>query len=418
MRRLNYLFVACFVALCSVAESALQYETCIMKDEVKTLRLRYAGEIRPERPILTLGGEEQIEISFDCLSHDTRNYSYTLLHLNSDRRQSELSSNEYLHGFTTGDITDYALSVNTEQLYTHYSFLFPNEDMQITASGNYAVKIYEDADPDNVVGYACFSVVEPGVEISGYVRGNTDIEFSGRYQQLDIDVDFGNMNIVNPVDEISLLVRQNDRSDNEVLCTKPTYIESRRLRYINQKQLIFEGGNEFRHFDISSVYFKGNNVDKIVFDHNFYQVFLFPDEIRAGGTYLTEYDNNGQYVIHAERADDDDTEADYMMVHFLLPCKEPWFNGGIYISGDLTYNSFSAGNRMQYDNQHQSYYGSLYLKQGAYDYQYLLLDKTSKRGTSFPIEGSYWQTQNEYTIYVFYRPFGSRADRLIGVKKM
>ena len=416
MKHFLLIATACLAALPAFAERQLQYETCVLKDEVRTLRVQYAGAGQPERAFLTLGGDEQLEISFDCLSHDTRNYSYTLLHLNADRTESSLSSSEFLHGFTTQDITDYALSLNTQQLYTHYSFLFPNADMQPLVSGNYALKIYEDGDRDNVVAYVCFSVVEPLASISAKVRGNTDIELAGRLQQLDIDVSFGEMNIVNPAGEIRLLVRQNGRTDNEVFDPKPTYVENRRLRYINQKQLIFEAGNEYRHFDIASAYFKGNNVDRITFDRNFCHAFLFPDEIRTESPYLTEYDANGQYVVHAEKASDSDVEADYMWVHFLLPAAEPWFTGSLFVCGDLACNTFSAENRMQYDVGHHTYHAALYLKQGAYDYQYLLLEKSTKRASAIPVEGSHWQTQNEYTVYVFYRPFGARADRLIALQ--
>ena len=418
MRRVVIIQIILLFAVSGFAQRNLKYETCVLKDEVRTLRVRLADENRLERPILTLGGDEQLEISFDCLSHDTRNYTYTLLHLNADHTVSNLTSSEYLRGFTTQDITDYQTSFNTQQLYTHYSFLFPNEDMQPLVSGNYALKIYEDGDRDNVVAYVCFSIVEQLVDISANVRGNTDIELSGRFQQLDIDVNFNNMNVTNPANDLTVVVQQNGRSDNEVFNPRPTYVENKRLRFVNQKQLIFEGGNEYRHFDISSVYFKGYNVDQIHFDRNYYHAFLFPDEIKAESPYLTEYDANGQFVVNAEKVADDDTEADYMWVHFLLPVDNPWFTGGVFVSGDLTYNCFTTDNRMQYDAEHKAYTLSLYLKQGGYDYQYLLLEKGKNKASCLQTEGSHWQTQNEYTIYVYYHPFGSRADQLIGVRRL
>ena len=36
--------------------------------------------------------------------------------------------------------------------------------------------------------------------------------------------------------------------------------------------------------------------------------------------------------------------------------------------------------------------------------------------TPLPLEGSHWQTRNEYSVDVYYRPFGSRYDRLVGKK--
>lgn len=411
MKHLAVIVSALCLGISAFAQTV--YRTEVKNPDVRSLRIRYEGNATLQRPILTLGTDEVLEISFDELSHNTHNYTYTLLHLNADRTESSLSSVEYLAGFPTADITDYDYSLNTQQLYTHYRFTFPNEEMQPKISGNYALKIYEDGDPEKVVAYACFAVVEPKTGIEVTVQHNTDIELSGRYQQLDIDVLTQGIGLRNP-DEIKVVVRQNNRTDNEVFNPKPSYVESQRLRYMNHKQLIFEGGNEYRHFDISSVYFMGNNVDYIRFDQRYYQAFLFPDENRSATPYLSDFDTNGQFVINAERTEDDDYEADYMWVHFFLPEQSPWFDGSVYIGGDLFGNQLLPTNRMQYDNQHQTYFFTTYLKQGAYDYQYWFKPKQSNTATLLRTEGSHWQTQNEYTIYVYYRPFGGRYDQLVG----
>ncbi len=391
--------------------------TSVLKPSVHTLRMRYVDGETLQRPFLQLHSEDVLEISFDELSHTTKNYTYTVLHLNADYTVSDLQSFEYLQGFTTADITDYDYSLNTQQLYTHYRFTFPNDDMQPLVSGNYAIQIYEDGDPENVVAYQTFCIVDPQVGIDVQVRGNTDIELSGRYQQLDIDLNTSALDITDP-SYIQLFVQQNGRWDNSVFAPRPTYVESNRLRYINNRQLIFEGGNEFRRFDIASVYFMGEGVDKIDFDHNYYNVFLFPDENNATRPYVTELDANGQYVVNAERTDDDDYEADYMWVHFLLPQASPWFDGTLYVNGDLTYNQLSPVNRMQYDEANKCYFLALYLKQGGYDYQYLFRPKNASAATTQRTEGSHWQTQNAYTVYVYYRPFGGRYDQLIGLKQL
>ncbi len=414
MKRILVVSILLFMVFVSYAQVI---QTCVLKPNVHTLRIRYVdGEVM-QRPFLQLKGEDVLEISFDELSHTTKNYTYTVLHLNADYTPSELQSFEYLQGFTTADITDYDYSLNTQQLYTHYRFTFPNDDMKPLVSGNYAIKIYEDGDPENVVAYQTFCVVDPQVGIEATVRGNTDIELSGRYQQLDIDVNTSALDITDP-SYIRLFVQQNGRWDNSVFAPRPTYVESNRLRYINNRQLIFEGGNEFRRFDIASVYFMGENVDKIDFDHNYYNAFLFPDANNATLPYTTELDANGQYIINAERTDDDDYEADYMWVHFLLPQPTPWFDGTLYVNGDLTHNMLSPMNRMQYDETNKCYFLALYLKQGGYDYQYLFRSTNALSATTQRMEGSHWQSQNEYTIYVYYHPFGGRYDQLIGLKRL
>lgn len=435
MRKIYPIFLILFLALCCAAPLQAQYRTKILDPQIRTLRVQYATADKVERPFLVLtdgvvDGQDYantLEISFDEMSHDVHHYTYTLLHLDHDGRESHLSSGEYVHGFTTQDITDYEHSLNTQRSYTHYRFQFPNDDMQLTASGNYALKIYEDGDTEKVVAWVCFSVVEPIAGISATIRPNTDIELSGRYQQLDIEVNTSALTVNSP-DEIKVMVRQNGRLDNQVVLTQPTYMERNRFRYQNQKALIFEGGNEYRHLDAYSVYFAGTGIEQVRYDNRDYHALLFADELRGTGAvyagdvvtdkcgtpYMHEYDVDGQYRVNAERTDDSDTEAEYMWVHWTLLRQEPWFDGVIYVGGDLFLNQLGTANRMQYDNENRCYYLTALVKQGGYDYQYWFVPK-GQNVTLQRTEGSHWQTENEYTVYVYYRPFGSRADRLVGV---
>lgn len=420
MKPLKALLTLCFSALClfgAKAEPDAVYATQIFQQNVRTLRIRSLSDPVLERPILTLGSDEVLEISFDELSHSTHQYSYTLLHLNAKGEQDDLFTTDYLEGFPDGDITDYDFSLNTQQLYTHYRFEFPNADMRPTLSGNYALLIYEDGDRQQVVATVFLQIVEPLTQVEATLRANTDLEFSGRYQQLDIEVDTRNLSLRNS-DEIRLVVQQNGRWDNAVFFPRPTYVETNRLRFVQNKSLIFEATNEYRNFDLASVYYMGRNVDRIEFDHNFYHAFLYPSEHLENKVYLTQNDANGQFVINAERTSQDDYQADYMFVYFFLPQETPFFDGSLYLGGDLNYNLINANTRMQYDNEHHAYYYVSYLKQGGYDFQYWFVPKNATRATTARTEGNYWQTQNEYTISVFYHPFGARYDQLIAFLKL
>lgn len=418
---------------CSVSLAQHRTQT-IDPNNIRTLRMRYMVEaIEPtgtiNRPYLVLpesgiidGSDEQntLEISFDEMSHDIHQYSYRVLHCNMDWTESDISSYEYLDGFTTADVIDYEQSMNTQQAYTHYWFTFPNADMQLKASGNYVVQVYEDGDQEQVVAEVCFAVVEPIVGIEAKIRANTDIELNGRYQQLDIDVQTKALNMRDAQD-VKIVVRQNGRIDNQVVLEKPTYVEPNRLRYVNQKALIFEGGNEFRHYDTYSTYYAGYHVDMIDYVQGEYHALLDIDEVRGtiskkagrqGTPYLTEADANGQWLVNCEKTDYVDTDAEYMWVHFCLPVDQPLM-APVYVGGDLFDNDYSADNMMQYDANNKCYYLYAYLKQGGYNYMYYTLD--NKKMSLLPLEGSHWQTQNEYSVWVYYRPFGARYDRLVGV---
>ena len=121
--------------------------------------------------------------------------------------------------------------------------------------------------------------------------------------------------------------------------------------------------------------------------------------------------------MNAERTNDSDTEAEYMWVHWTLPVEKPWLDGALYIGGDIFENELSLRNRMQYDAEAKCYWLTALVKQGGYDYQYWFSGKgTQNKTTTQRVDGSYWQTENEYAVYVYWRPFGARHDRLVGVK--
>ena len=400
--------------LCVALMVGAQTHTRTFNEQIRTLRV--------ERKVLLLDGEavdgadadNTLHISFDEMSHDVHMYSYTVQMMNADASVNEnILSGEYLRGFTTSDITDYEHSINTSREYTHYWFDFPNENMAITKSGQYLLTIYEDGNIDNKIAEVTFCVVEPMVKIAANVRAHTDIEFNGRYQQLDIDVNIGEGIRVNS-DEWRVVVTQNNRTDNAVTLTQPTFIEPKRLRYMNNKALIFEGGNEYHHFDAFSCFYAGVGIDRVYHEMGDYHAMLFPDEI-AQGQYIHRFDSDGRFVVNAERTSDSDTEAEYMWVYWMLPAEKPWFDGALYVGGELFGNDMSLRNRMQYDGNAKAYWLTALVKQGGYDYQYWFVPKAQNKATAQQVEGSYWQTENEYAVYVWWRPFGARYDRLVGV---
>ena len=372
----------------------------VFNEQIRTLRVA--------REVLTLDELEPLHISFDEMSHDVHFYTYSVEMLNSD-----LLSGEYLTGFPTKDITEYEHSMNTSREYTHYWFDFPNEDMTLTKSGQYRLTIYEDGDKDKKIAEVDFCVVEPLVKIDAKVRANTDIEYNGRYQQLDIDVALNTEESVQNPDNYYIVVTQNNRLDNAVTLRRPTFVDSKRLRYINCKDLIFEGGNEYHHFDAFSCFYAGHGIDRVYHELGDYHAPLFADELTKG-QYIHEFDSNGRYVVNAERTSDADVEAEYMWVHWTLPMEQPFFDGALYVGGELFGNELSLKNRMQYDNDAKCYWLTALVKQGGYDYQYWFVPKNQKTTTQ-RVDGSYWQTENEYAIYVWWRPFGARYDRLVGV---
>ena len=401
--------------LCLSLMAQTTYRTEIFQPNIKTLQIGVVGA-KLGLPIMELNASGVLQVSFDEMSREAHSYSYKVIHCNADWTPSSLNSSEYLSGFTTANITDYVTSLNTTYLYTHYTFLLPTNDMGFKISGNYVAIVYEDNKVDSPIAQACFNIVDPHVNISATVRGNTDTELSGRLQQLDFEVALNGYAVRDANEEIKVVVRQNNRIDNQVTELKPTYFTSSTLRYINNKGLIFDGGNEYHRFDISSVYAAGEGVSNIRFTTPHYEATLYDNKIQASKSYQYDLDVNGKFIINMQNAQDDNTEADYMLVHFNLPAKQPFFDGQLYLGGEFNYNQLNGDVRLKYDGKTESYVQSVLLKQGGYNYQYWFVPKGETRATTERVDGNYWQTKNEYTIYVYHRPWGERYDKLVGVK--
>ncbi len=412
MKKLLFI-VALFLHLALVGQTT--YRTQIFNSKIKTLQIGIVG-VKVGLPIIQLAGQEVLQVSFDEMSREQHSYSYKVIHCNADWTPSSLNTTEYLSGYTTSNITDYTTSLNTTYLYTHYSFLMPNNDMGFKVSGNYVAIVYEDNKQDDPIARACFSVVDPKVNITATVRGNTDTELSGRLQQLDFEVALNGYVVREASEELKVVVRQNNRIDNQVTDLQPTYFSNSSLRYINNKALIFVGGNEYHRFDISSVYAAGEGVASIPFINEHYEAFLYDNKIQSSKPYVYDQDVNGKFIINMQRAQNDDTEADYMLVHFNLPAKQPFFDGQLYLGGEFNYNLINDAVRLKYDGKTESYTKSILLKQGGYNYQYWFVPKGEQKASPERVDGSYWQTNNEYTIYIYHRPFGERYDKLVGMK--
>lgn len=391
-----------------------KYFTNVSSKQIKTLQVKVAGELISE-PNIVLNGEDRILVDFDALSHGYSRYAYSVIHCNGDWTQSSLSPIEYMDGFQGMTIDDFANSINTTTLYTNYQLLLPNDDIQFKVSGNYAIQVYNEDTPDQIIMTACFSVVEPMIGISGSVSGNTDIDTNQSHQQVAISINNPNFQIPYPQTDLKIFVYQNDRRDNAVSGLQPTSILENQINYTNNRALIFPAGNEYRRMEFLSNKYNGMHVESISFHNPYYNVELMTDHKRSNQSYQYDQDQDGRFFIRCSNCQDPDTEADYYIVHFTLAADQiP--DGNVYLNGELYNNVLDDKSKMDYNAETNQYEKAVLLKQGSYNYQYLFVPTGETVGQTGPIEGNYYQTQNAYSIYVYYRPMGTRYDRLIGTK--
>lgn len=383
----------------------------VLAENIHTLVVRVNNDwSRP--PVADLNERERITISFDELSPEYQRFEYVIRHCDADWKQSSLFEIDYLKGFNNNPIEDYETSMNTLMEYTHYTLQIPNKQVQLTQSGNYEVLIYGENDSNNPVAIARFSLLDSKVLIGAQVSANTDIDLNRTHQQVSFSVNYNSLPVRNPQQELKVFVRQNNRTDNQVSGINPTYITGNSVRYEHNRSLIFEAGNEYRRFEMLSYYHSGMGIDKILRFGDYYHATLYVDKPRRN--YVYDEDQNGIFIIRSDETNRADTEADYMLVHFTFDANgEQLPDGEIYLQGEFTYNSLTPPYRMTFNPETGCYENLQLMKQGYYNYQYVYKPSKGKTGTQ-PTEGNFYQTENEYQIYVYHRPFAGRADSLVG----
>lgn len=385
---------------------------------IKSVKL-FRQDIEFSLPVLELGTNQKLQLIFDDLDGIYREYRYTLIHCDPFWNKSNLLVAEYLDGFSEGLISSFAFSQATRQSYVHYSTLIPGPDMSITKSGNYILFVYPADHPDNILISRQFMVYESKVKVNATVKRSSVIEDQRFRHEIDFEIDRGAYQIDNPYNDLTVIIQQNGRWDNAIRDIKPKMVIGTRLSYDWEHINVFDGANEFRHFDIRSLSRYTPRIALIERDSAFHHVYIKPDFKRAFQVYIEDKDLNGEYVIVNDDAlSNHDTEADYAWIHFTFPVQAPFDHGAIYISGALTNWQFLPEYRMDYNFDRNTYEVTLYLKQGYYNYHYVLLENAATVAKTFLTEGDHYETENFYTIYVYHRQPGNNYHQLIAVERI
>mgnify|MGYP006278973395 CR=1 FL=1 len=394
-----------------------RYDTHVYDTNIHSLDLHKKG-LPLSKPVFRLNSaKKQLMLSFDDFRDKVRDYSYRIIHCTALWEPSEIRRSEYVRGFGEDYIEEYRFSYNTIQPYIHYELVFPQEDMMPLISGNYLLVVYPTNAPDKPVLSARFMIFEEKVGITAEIKQATSPRHMHTKQEVDFTIHPRSLYIANPNRDLKVIVQQNERKDNKIIDIKPLNITQNKLEYNYEDRNLFEGGNEFRYADLKSFKYQSEQVAKIDVFGKENHVYLYPDPSRRTKSYTTVEDINGKRLIKTTEYDDSDIEADYAWVHFTLPQDAPLIDGGIYILGELTNWELNEQSRMKYNYRNKAYETRLYLKQGYYNYMYAFLQNGSDQATLQRFEGSHSETENNYTIYVYYRHPGTLHDKLVAVKE-
>ncbi len=385
----------------------LSYSITANAQNIKTIQLK---PLNSESLLAVIPLGSVLDISFDDLDADNKEYQYKIQHMTYDWKPSNLQVNQYINGFEQNYIINVTNSFNTLQNYTHYNIKIPNQNTIITKSGNYLISILDDED-EVVFSRRCV-FYENTTTVGVRVLRSRDTKTSNQQQTVQLIVNHQTLPINNPTQEIKVQLFQNNNWNATISDLKPQFINNNQLLYNYTKKSNFWGGNEYLNFD--NKYIRNTNINIAKTDRkDIFHNYLYTDIERVFKPYTYNPDINGLFKIRTLDANDENSEADYAMVHFSLEVDKPYQND-LFVYGGFNDFKLEKENKMTYNEADGIYEASILLKQGFYNYTYATLNN-KKEVDLQSINGSFFQTENQYTAIIYYKPFGALFHRVIGV---
>jgi hypothetical protein len=372
-------------------------------------------------PVIGLNTQEELLIQFDDLSARYQQYYYKIELMDMHMQPVALNPFDYIRGLAQNNIRDYTISSIAQQAYYHYSFTFPNLASRPTKSGNYLLKVYRQGSSNELMFSKRFFVVEQEVPITASIQEPFEETISKSHQKIQLQLDVKRIQLLQP-ELLQVAVLQNTRFNDMLMSNAPSFIRGNQMEYNADRDFVFPAGKESRWLDLQNLRFKTDRIAAIQQLGYGSRIIVKPDQSRATLPYFTFRDLNGQYMITNTESIRSEDQNDYAQVLFTyLPKNGTAYEGkSMYLAGALTENVLDTNARMQWNSSDKVYEKWLTLKQGYYSYNYILrADQSPNPSHDFMwTEGDHWETENSYTIFVYYRAPGSRYDQIIGYSSL
>jgi hypothetical protein len=362
-------------------------------------------------PIFELGST--FELQFDDLFGNEANYYFDVIHCDYNWIPTDIPKTDYVRGFDNQRITDYSNSFNTLQSYSHYRLSFPNQfTTQLRISGNYMLRILNE--DREVVFSRKFILFEDHSTVGAVVKRSRNLSNIDYKQNLEFTVLSNDIVFQTPLQNVKVVLLQNGDFNTTIKNIVPQYTIGNQMVYKYDKETQFWAGNEFLYFENKDIRAASNNVAKVGSANDIYSSFLYTNGARANQIYTLYEDVNGNFVVKNINASNNEIEADYAWVYFSLSAPAFQLNKDIYIVGMFNNYSLSPEYKMDYNEKKGIYEKAVMIKQGFTNFEYRVADKKGVIDYENAIDGNFYQTENEYTILVYYKHSSDRYERVIG----
>jgi len=415
-------YIVSALILFACLPTAAQVPDAVYSSRVQTAQLYPYGN-QLAYPMVRLNSSDRLELQFDDLDANVKNYYYTFQLCDADWTPSLLSTFDYISGFSQQRITNYRNSSIAFTRYTHYQAVLPDRNCVPTRSGNYILKVFLNGDTSRLAFTKRMLVVDSKATIAAQIQQPFGGEVFRTHQKVQFRVNLSEqLNVVNQLQQIKVVILQNNRWDNAAINLRPTFFSRTRLEYNTENDAVFPAGKEWRWLDLRSFRFLSDRIERANKNRNSTDIFVKPDADRSSQRFNFFRDNNGMYTIETTESINPLWQTDYATTYFTFvpPDRAAFVNRDVYILGRLTNYNLDDSAKMVFNEEKGVYERTLFLKNGYYDYCYVTIDKDDKkRKASFQFtEGNYWESENNYTILVYYRPLAGRSDELIALAQV
>lgn len=405
---LRYLFQTLLLLVFTLATAQVEKEI-VPPYNIKTIS--FVQNNQNAVPIFQLG--DAFQLQFDDLFGNDASYFYEIIHCDYNWNPSDLQKRDYLQGFDNQRIQESTSSFNCLQVYTHYRLNLPNSNTQLKISGNYILKILNE--DKEVVFSRKFIVFEDLVTVPIQVKRARTITNLDSKHNIEFTIKSNVINFQNPLKNIKTVLLQNGKFQTAISNIPPQYTIGNDLVYKYDTPTQFWAGNEFLYFDNKEIRVASNNISRIDSQKDIYSSYLFTNEARANSNYYNWPDVNGNFVVRRLFAENSEIEADYSWVYFSLSA--PLFrssDGAIYVTGMFNNYALTTENKMEYNTEKAVYEKAILIKQGFTNFEYSAVKPNGTIDLENAIDGNFYQTENEYTVLVYYRENTDRYDHVIG----
>lgn len=397
------------------ADVSAQSGDVVYMENIKTARLHPYGN-QQRLPVLVLGENARLELGFDDLEGGVKSYYYSYVLCDYNWQPVSLSPFDYIKGFTQNRIATYRNSSIALTRYTHYQAILPDRASVPTRSGNYIVKVFLDGDTSKLAFTKRMVVVDPKATMSAEVVQPFTPQQFNTHQKLRFTAMIKGLNSFSAAQQVKVVILQNNRWDNAQKDITPTFVRGNSLEFNSENIGVFPGGKEWRWMDLRSFRLQSDRIDSGYYGKTQTILYTKPDLDRNGQRYIYYPDLNGNFEVTTYESINPYWQGDYATVNFRFVPEENLANMEVYLAGQLTEYKLTDEWKMKPDPASGFLQLPVFLKQGYYNYTYIAKDPAT--GEMRDLEGNYWETENNYTILLYYKGFTDRNDLLLGIAEI